>query len=101
MKLSTILREAGVVERPFLECSEIKVNLYDEDDNLITEDDVVFSEKLFANNERSYNDFFEWVDNLDPDYYSINIQVTPLHVVLHYNTPEATVLRRFPDIQMD
>lgn len=96
MKFATIMREAGICTRLFPECGEINVVLYDEDDQIHKKDDVQFVRKLFADNTHSYNKFMEFVDrlNTNPDYMSIDIQITPDHVVVFYKTSNPKIFRR-------
>lgn len=96
MKFATIMREAGVCARLFPECGEIDVVLYDEDDKVHKKDDVKYIKKLFDGNTDSYNKFFDFVDELnrDPSYLSINVQITPHHVIVFYKTPGAKIFPR-------
>ena len=90
------MQEAGVCARIFPICGDIDVILFDDDDNVSKESDVHFVEKLFANNEKSFEEFFDFVGRLDtdPECLSMNIKITSEHVVLFYKTPNARVFRR-------
>ena len=96
MKFATIMREAGIFERLFLECAKIDVVLYDEDDEINESDDVKFVKPLFEDNPDSFEKFFNFVDELNsnPDYLSINVLITEHYVVVHYKTPKAKSFRR-------
>ena len=103
MKFATIMREAGICTRFFPDCREINVVLYDEDNEIYKKDDIQFVRKLFADNMDSYNKFFDFVDelNIEPDYISIDIQITPDHVIVFYKTPNARIFRRKPNESCD
>ena len=96
MKFATIMREAGICTRLFPDCGEINVVLYDEDDQIHKKDDVHFVQKLFADNPDAFNDFFDFVDalNTNPDYLSINIQITRNHVIVFYKTASPKIFCR-------
>ena len=96
MKFATIMREAGINARLFPECGEIDVVLYDDYDKINNKEDISFAKKLFEDNPESYNRFFDLVDklNCNPDYLSINIQITPERVIVFYKTAQAKYFRR-------
>ena len=100
MKFATIMREAGICPRLFPECGEINVVLYDENDEIHPKDDVHYITKLFADNPSSYDQFFDLVDelNANPDYLSINIKISPEHVIVFYKTGNPRVFRRTPHL---
>ena len=96
MKFATIMREAGICSRLFPECGDIDVVLYEEDGKVYKKDDVQYIKKLFDGNTDSYNKFFDFVDELNsaPSYLSINVQITPHHVIVFYKTPGAKIFPR-------
>lgn len=98
MKFATIMREAGISEKLFLECAEINVVLYDEDDEICAKEDIEFIKPLFVENPDSFEKFFNFVDELNsnPDYLTINVLITEHYVVVHYKTNHAKVFRRTP-----
>ena len=100
MKFATIMREAGICERLFRECTEIDVVLYDEDGEINESDDVKFVQPLFEANPDSFERFINFVDELNsnPDYLSINVLITEHYVVVHHKTPQAKSFRRTPPL---
>ena len=96
MKLATVLREAGVCTRVFPGCSEIDIVLYDGKDRIV-EDDVHYVESLFAKNIEVFDEFFDFIDELDSEaILTMNVKIDEEYVILFYKTSRAKCFRRKP-----
>ena len=98
-----VMREAGFQPKLldlFYTCGLIETNIYDEEEELHQENNLKFIKPLFADNPDSFEKFFDFVSELNenPDYLSIDIQITPDHVVVFYKTTHPKVFRRTPPI---
>jgi len=96
MKFAAIMENAGVSTKIFPICGEINVTLYDEDDIIHESDDLRFIKPLFEDNPDSYEKFFDFVSELDtnPDYLSMNVQITQDYVIIFYKSPNSKIFRR-------
>lgn len=98
MKFATIMREAGIDEKLFPECAKINVVLYDEYDEVCTEENVIFVKPLFAENQDSFKRFINFLGelNLSHDCLTINVLITEHYVITNHKTNHAKVFRRTP-----
>ena len=104
MKFETILRAAGVCERLYVGAGCINVKLYDEKDRIIEDENLQFHESLFSKNSAGFDQFLDIVDNLESDSESpssVKVKITPEHVIVFYETPNAIAIPRNPMNPLD
>ena len=95
MKFAVILREAGYDAEEFKGCSKTDVVLYDRKDRIITDEDLHFVEKLFANCEHSYKRFYAFLKELEKaPVQSLNIMISENFVILFHKTPNIKLFPR-------
>ena len=97
--MSSVMRAAGFCDKfvnLFDSAGIIPVNIYDEDHELHQEDELHFIKPLFDENPGAFDQFFNLMDeiNTNPDYLSIDIQITPEYVIVFYRTAKPRVFRR-------
>ncbi len=99
MTFATIIREAGIDLKDFKKCSQIPIVLYDRKDRIISDENLIFSEKLFANNEHSYKRFNFFLKKLEEaPVQSLDILISKNFVVLNYKSPNAKLFPRYTPI---
>ena len=83
MKFATILREAGFPISEFKSIADIPLNLYDEKHRITSNEDVHFSEKIFAKNLDSYSKFYSFLRELEENPVdSVSIMVTEYYLIV-------------------
>ena len=95
MKFATIIREAGLNEKDFENCSEISVTLYDAKDRIHENITLHFVEPLFWHNKDSLQKFQNFLVDLEENpVESINVEIDENHVVVFYKTPNPRFFSR-------
>ena len=95
MRFATILREAGFSSKEFKNCAEIPIVLYDRKDRIIS-DDVHFVDKLFRDNQASYEKFYAFLITLEkgPSVSSMDVKIDETSVILFYKSPNFRIFSR-------
>ena len=102
MKFSTIIRESGFSPYAFPKCSSIPITVYDRKDRICTQEDLHFSKKLFADNEKSEKNFLNFINSLETkSVESLNVKIDEFSVIVFHKTPEVIVFQRNPKDPMD
>lgn len=102
LQLSSILREAGLSSNDYERCSTIPVILYDRKDRIDSCDDIQFIEPLFKRNEKSFERFKNFFENLEKQQLlpkSINVKIDEFHVCVFYKSPKVVCFSRQASIE--
>lgn len=97
MKFAVVLREAGFSQKDFKKCAEIPITLYDRKDRIDSKEDIRFVEKLFAHNNKSFMDFYDFLKKLESQTEqpeSINVRIDEFSVIVFYKTPNIRFFSR-------
>ena len=95
MKFAAIIKETGIDLKEFKNCSQIPIVLYDRKNRIISDENLHYAEKLFANSSHSLKRFYHLLNTLEKEpVQSLDIMISENFVVLFHKSPNAKLFPR-------